>query len=216
MNDAPPPPASDVAFTASVKAVQERHGSREDYRWIEEGGGWRTLVTPELASFISRQDSVYFATANARGQPYVQHRGGPPGFLHVLDEKTLAFADFHGNRQFISTGNLIENDQALLFLIDYATRRRIKLWGRARAVEDDAELLARLMPGGYRARALQAIVFTLVAWDVNCDKHIPQKFPAAEVTRTVNELRARIAQLEAENARLRGEDPAAGSDRPQT
>ncbi|GAC1632421.1 MAG: pyridoxamine 5'-phosphate oxidase family protein [Nevskia sp.] len=204
MDEPASPPSSDVAFTAAVKAVQARRGSREDYRWIEQAGGWRTTVTAELAAFIARRDSVYLATANALGQPYVQHRGGPPGFIQVLDEKTLAFADFIGNRQFVTTGNLSENDQAFLFLMDYVNRRRIKLWGRARVVEDDAELVARLMPKGYRARPIQAIVFTLAAWDMNCDKHIPQRFPAADVAATVTGLRERIAALEAENAQLRG------------
>lgn len=206
MSDEPPRPASDVAFSASVKAVQARRGSREDFRWDEDnGGGWRTTITPELAAWLAQRDSAFFATASAEGQPYVQHRGGPKGFLRVLDERTLAFADFAGNRQFITTGNLLENDRAQLFLVDYAQRRRIKLWGRARVVEDDAALLARLMPADYRARAVQAIVFTLVAWDVNCKQHLPQLLAAADVAATLDGLRARIAQLEAENARLRGD-----------
>lgn len=196
-------PASDVAFTPAVKAVQERRGSRAGYRRMEQKTGWRTAVTPDLAAFIADRDSAYFATASAAGQPYVQHRGGPKGFIRVIDEKTLAFADYTGNRQFITTGNLAENDRAFLFLMDYAGQRRVKLWGRARVVEDDPKLLARLMPDGYDAEPLQAIVFTVEAWDSNCPQHIPQKIDAAEVAAAIDKLNRRIADLEAENARLR-------------
>jgi predicted pyridoxine 5'-phosphate oxidase superfamily flavin-nucleotide-binding protein len=197
-----PHPSSDVAFTPSVKAVQERKGSRAAYRRVEERGGWRTEITPDLAAFIGARDSVYLATANEAGQPYIQHRGGPKGFIHVIDEKTLAFADFSGNRQYITTGNLAENDRAYLFLMDYAHRRRVKIWGRARVVED-AETVAKLMPEGYAARREQAIIFTVEAWDTNCHQHIPQKFDAADVAVTVQKLQARIAELEAENEELR-------------
>ena len=126
---------SDVAFTASVKAVQARKGSRQAYARMEEARPWQTTITPDLARFIAAQTSVFLATANAQGQPYIQHRGGPPGFLHVLDDKTIAFVDFIGNRQYITTGNLAENPKAHFFLIDYAQRRRIKIWGQARVVE---------------------------------------------------------------------------------
>ncbi len=183
--------------------MQERRGSRKLYRRIEERGSWQTTVTPDLAAFLGERNSAYLATANAVGQPYVQHRGGPKGFIRVLDEKTLGFADFVGNRQYITTGNLAENDRAFLFLMDYAERRRLKLWGRARVVEDDPELLARLMPEGYDARPQQAILFTIEAWDVNCPQHIPQKFDAADVAVAVEKLEHRIGELEAENARLR-------------
>ena len=125
---------------------------------MEQGGGWETEITPELAAFIAEQTSVFLATANAAGQPYIQHRGGPPGFLRVLDEQTLAFADYRGNRQYITLGNLAENPKVHLFLIDYAHRQRIKIWGEARVVEDDPELVAALMPEGYKARPEQAIV----------------------------------------------------------
>ena len=143
------PPSSDVAFTPAVKAVQERRGSRRAYRRLEEKGGWRTTVTPELAQFIAERDSVFLATANAAGQPYIQHRGGPKGFIRVLDEKTLGFTDYSGNRQYITLGNLAENDRAFLFLPDYAQRRRVKIWGRARVVDDDPGLIERLMPRDY-------------------------------------------------------------------
>lgn len=196
-------PSSDVAFTASVKALQERRGSRKTYRRIEERGGWETRVTPELAAFLAERDSAYLATANSAGQPYVQHRGGPKGFIRVLDDNTLGFADFVGNRQYITTGNLAENDRAFLFLMDYAHRQRIKIWGRARVVENDAELLAKLMHEGYDARPQQAILFTIEAWDVNCPQHIPQKFDAADVAAAVAKLERRVSELEAENARQR-------------
>lgn len=170
---------------------------------MEERGGWQTKVTPDLAAFLATRDSAYLATANAAGQPYVQHRGGPKGFIRVLDEKTLGFADFVGNRQYITTGNLAENDRAFLFLMNYAERHRVKIWGRARVVENDPELLARLMPEGYDARPQQAILFTIEVWDVNCPQHIPQKFDAADVAVAVEKLERRIGQLESENARLR-------------
>jgi uncharacterized protein len=195
-------PSSDVAFTPVVKAVQERKGSRAAYRRVDERGGWRTEITPDLAGFIAERDSAYLATASRAGQPYIQHRGGPKGFIRVVDDQTLAFADFSGNRQYITTGNLAENDRAYLFLMDYAHRRRVKIWGRAKVVED-AETVAKLMPADYPARPEQAIVFTVEAWDTNCPHHIPQKFDAADVTATVQKLQARIAELEAENEELR-------------
>lgn len=196
-------PSSDVAFTPAVKAVQERKGSRKGYRRMEEKGGWQTKVTPELAAFLAERDSAFLATASRDGQPYVQHRGGPKGFIRVIDESTLGFADYAGNRQYITAGNLTENDRAFLFLMDYAHRRRVKIWGRARVVENDPDLIARLMPQGYPARPEQAILFTIVAWDVNCPQHIPQKLDAADVTAVVERLQRRIGELEAENARLR-------------
>jgi predicted pyridoxine 5'-phosphate oxidase superfamily flavin-nucleotide-binding protein len=195
-------PSSDVAFTPSVKAVQERKGSRAAYRRVEERGGWRTKITPDLVAFLAERDSAYLATASPAGQPYIQHRGGPKGFIRVIDEETLAFADFSGNRQYITTGNLAENDRAYLFLMDYARRRRVKIWGRARVVED-AETVAKLMPADYAARPEQAIVFTVEAWDTNCPQHIPQKFDASDVAATVQKLQARIAELELENEELR-------------
>ena len=196
-------PASDVAFTPAVKEVQERRGSRKAYRRMEEKGGWETTITPELRHFIAERDSAYFATANAAGQPYVQHRGGPKGFIRVLDDKRLAFADYVGNQQYITTGNLAENDRAFLFLMDYTHKRRIKLWGRAKVVENDRALLEQLMPTDYDAHPQQAIVFTVEAWDSNCPQHIPQKFDADEVGAAVGKLKDRIAALEAENAKLR-------------
>ena len=197
-------PASDVAFTPAVKAIQARKGSRGTYARMEAGGGWDTAITADLADFIGAQTSIFLGTANAAGQPYIQHRGGPAGFLRVRDEKTIAFADFTGNRQFISLGNLADNPKAFLFLIDYATRRRIKIWGSARVVADDPELLAELMPAGYQARPDQVIVFTVEAWNANCAQHIPQRMAAADVERALALRDARIAELEQRLAALDG------------
>jgi predicted pyridoxine 5'-phosphate oxidase superfamily flavin-nucleotide-binding protein len=195
--------ASDVAFTPSVKAVQSRKGSRRAYEHMEQGGSWETRITPDLASFIAAQTSVFLATANAEGQPYIQHRGGPSGFLHVIDEETIAFADFAGNRQYITQGNLADNPRAYLFLIDYAHRRRVKIWGEARVVEGDVELMAKLMPEGYKARPEQVILFTVSAWDMNCPQHIPQRFDAADVAAAIADRDKRIAALESEVKQLR-------------
>ena len=196
--------SSDIAFTPTIKAIQARKGSRQTYARMEEGGAWRTTISPDLAEFVAAQTSVFLGTASADGQPYIQHRGGPAGFLHVLDDKTIAFADFVGNRQFITQGNLSENPKAFLFLIDYAHRRRIKIWGEARVVEDDPALTAKLMPADYRAKPEQTILFTVAAWDINCPQHIPQRFEAADVAAALRERDEKIAALEAEVARLRG------------
>lgn len=195
--------ASDVAFTPSVKAIQARKGSRASYARMEESGSWRTGIGPELAAFIQAQRSVFLATASQDGQPYIQHRGGPPGFLRVVDERTLGFADFTGNRQYITQGNLAENPKAYLFLIDYARRRRIKIWGEAQVVEDDPALLARLLPDDYAARPEQVLLFHVAAWDSNCPQHIPQRFEAEDVAAALTERDARIAALEEEVASLR-------------
>ncbi len=195
--------SSDVAFTPSVKALQQQHGSRAAYARMEEGGSWETVITPELREFIEAQASVFLATANREGQPYIQHRGGPPGFLRVLDEHTIGFVDFVGNRQYITLGNLADNPKAHLFMVDYAHRRRVKLWGEARVVEGDGELTRRLMPQGYKARAAQVILFKLVAWDANCPQHIPVRLEAADVAAALDERDRRIAALEQELARLR-------------
>jgi predicted pyridoxine 5'-phosphate oxidase superfamily flavin-nucleotide-binding protein len=192
-----------VASTESVKAIQTRKGSREAYAKVEERGGWRDRVDAELAAFLAERDSFYLATANAQGQPYVQHRGGPRGLLRVLDERTLAFADFRGNRQYLTQGNLAENDRAFLFLMDYARRRRIKIWGRARVVEDDPALLQQLADPAYEGRPEQAIVFRIQAWDINCPQHIPRRFDVEQVASAVGALQTRIDALERENAELR-------------
>ena len=190
-------PSSDIAFTPTVKAIQSRKGSRATYAGMEQRGGWQTEIDPDLAAFVEHTRSFFLATANTEGQPYVQHRGGPPGFLRVLDRHTLGFADYKGNRQFISQGNLEDNPKAFIFLIDYALQRRIKIWGTAKMVETTSELLSRLMPEGYRARPEQVVLFEVDAWDVNCPQHIPQRFEADDVARVLAKRDARIAELEA-------------------
>jgi uncharacterized protein len=194
---------SDVAFTPAVKAIQSARGSRRSYAHMEEAGGWRTEIDNNLAAFIGAQTSVFLATANAEGQPYIQHRGGPAGFLRVLDPKSIAFADFRGNRQYITLGNLAENPKAYLFLIDYARRQRIKIWGAAEVVVGDAALLEKLRPADYRAASEQAILFKVAAWDANCPQHIPQRFEAADVAAALAERDRRIEELEGELERLR-------------
>lgn len=202
-------PISDVAFTPTVKAIQSRKGSREAYARADAHGGWPSTIDAELAAFIAAQRSVFLGTANAEGQPYIQHRGGPPGFLRVLDERTLGFADFSGNRQYLTQGNLQDNPRAFLFLIDYRSRQRIKLWGTAEVIEGDAALNARLAAPGYKARVEQAILFHLEAWSANCSQHIPQRFEADDVMTAITLRDARIAELEAEIERLRPESPPA-------
>ena len=197
--------SSDVAFTSAVKTIQARKGSRDAYAHVEQRGGWRTEIDADLAARLAEANSLYFATSTADGQPYIQHRGGPKGFVKILDKNTLAFADYSGNRQYITEGNLSENPRAYIFLMDYAHRRRVKIWGEARVVDDDPALLASLMPGGYKARPEQVILFRISAWDTNCPQHIPQKFDAADVAAALAARDARIVELEAELAALKGE-----------
>jgi uncharacterized protein len=199
--------ASDVAFSPAVKQIQTRKGSREHYAHQEQRG-WRTEVDENLAAFLAEANSFYLATASADGQPYIQHRGGPKGFLRVLDKHTLAFADFAGNRQYITQGNLSENPKAYIFVMDYAHRHRVKLWGEARVVEGDDALVRSMMPKGYRARGEQVMLFTILAWDTNCPQHIPQKFDAADVAAALAARDARIAELEAEVAALKEKQAA--------
>jgi uncharacterized protein len=197
---------SDVAFSPAVKAIQARKGSRDAYARVEQNGGWRTEIDDDLAAFLAAQDSLFLATASADGQPYIQHRGGPKGFVKILDKNTLAFADYSGNRQYITQGNLSENTKAHIFVMDYAHRRRVKIWGEARLVDDDPALLKSLMPVGYKARPEQVILFRISAWDTNCPQHIPQKFDAADVAAALATRDARIAELEAELAERRSEN----------
>jgi uncharacterized protein len=203
--------SSDVAFTPAVKAIQSRKGSRDTYAQVEQRGGWRTDIDEDLAAFLAAQDSMFLATASAAGQPYIQHRGGPKGFIRILDKNTLAFADYSGNRQFITQGNLSENPKANIFLMDYAHRRRVKIWGEARVVDDDPALVKSLMPQGYRARPEQVILFKISAWDTNCPQHIPQKFDAADVAAALASRDARIVELEAELAAAKGQSAPAQS-----
>lgn len=192
---------SDIAFTPSVKAIQTERGSRAAYARMERGRGWQSEISTDLTTFIAAQRSFFMATVNADGQPYIQHRGGPPGFLVVLDPRTLAFADFSGNRQYISLGNIADNPKVHLFLMDYAHQQRVKIWGEARVVRDDPDLLARVMPANYDAVPEQVIVITVTAWDANCPQHIPQRIDADDVARALAARDARIAALEAELGR---------------
>lgn len=200
-------PSSDIAFTSAVKSVQSARGSRAAYARMEAQGGFRTAIDDRLREALAISNSAYLVTASAAGQPYAQHRGGPRGFIRVVDETTIGFADFSGNRQYISTGNLAENDKAFLFLMDYAQRRRVKIWGTARVVEGDERLNALLMPAEYKARAEASILFSVAAWDLNCPQHIPQKFDAEDVAAALGRRDARIAELEAEIDRLKGATP---------
>jgi len=195
--------SSDIAFTPAVKAIQARKGSREAYAHVEENGGWRTEIDDRLAALLTETNSFYLATATGDGQPYIQHRGGPKGFVKILDKHTIAFADYGGNRQYLTQGNLSENPKAYMFIMDYARRRRVKIWGKARVVEDDPALLESLMPKGYRARPEQVIIIEIAAWDTNCPQHIPQKFDAADVAAALAQRDAKIAELEAEIESLR-------------
>ncbi len=195
---------SDIAFTPAVKAWQARLGSRAGYARMAEKRDWSDSVTPDLAAFLAERDSFYLATASAEGRPYIQHRGGPAGFLKAIDDKHLAFADFGGNKQYISAGNLSENDRASIFLMDYANRQRIKLWGRARVVEDDAALLERLADPAYRATPERAVVFEIEAWDVNCPQHIARRYTEDQIAPALAKLQSRIDELEAEVKELKG------------
>jgi predicted pyridoxine 5'-phosphate oxidase superfamily flavin-nucleotide-binding protein len=193
---------SDIVFTPAAQRAQAERGSARAYD-KRIAAGFPDHITPDLAAFIGELDTAFLATVSAAGAPYIQHRGGPKGFIKVLDDKTLGFADYAGNRQYITLSNLADNDRAYLFLLHFAARRRIKIWGRARVVEDDPALLARLADPGYRARPERVILFTVEAWDVNCSQHITARFSEAEIAEATVALRERIAALEAENARLR-------------
>lgn len=196
-------PVSDIAFTPAVKAEQTRHGSRKQYERMEKGRGWPNKISDDLAALLTSVRSFYIATASADGQPYVQHRGGPEGFLKVLDETTLGFADYTGNRQYITTGNLAENPRAFIFVMDYARQLRVKIWGHARVVENDDELLSRLRPSEGHYSVERAILFTVEAWDRNCRQHIPQLLPVEAMEAALLQQRQRIADLEDEVERLR-------------
>ena len=198
-------PISDIAFTSAVKQAQEKRGSRRAYARMEQQGRqgpWQDVVTPELAEFIGERDSLYLGTASAGGQPHVQHRGGPKGFIKVLDEHTLAFADYAGNAQYISLGNLSENDKAFIFLMDYPNRSRVKIWGTAEFVEDDPELLKRVVDPAYEARLERVLIFHVGAWSPNCSQHIQQRFTVDEMAPRINQLEERIAELEEINTSL--------------
>ncbi len=199
-------PISEIAFTSTVKATQEKRGSRASYAKLEqrgEQGPWRDVVTPDLAQYIAERDSLYLGTASADGQPYIQYRGGPKGFLKVLDEHTLAFADFAGNAQYISLGNLSENNKAYIFLMDYPNHHRVKIWGTAEFIEDDPELLQQVVDADYKARPERVLRFHLKAWSPNCTQHIKERFTIEEMVPRVEKLQQCFAELEATIASLR-------------
>jgi predicted pyridoxine 5'-phosphate oxidase superfamily flavin-nucleotide-binding protein len=188
--------SSDVAFTPAVKRIQSEKGSRGSYAKVEAGGGWKTTITDELKTFLRTLDMFYLATANAAGQPYVQYRGGAPGFLKPVDDRTLGFADFSGNRQYITLGNLSENQQAFIFLMDYSSQRRVKLWGTAEVVEGDADVVRRLTDSSYKGRVERAMLFHVQAWDVNCPQHIHKRFSQQQMAPVIQDLQAQIADLQ--------------------
>jgi predicted pyridoxine 5'-phosphate oxidase superfamily flavin-nucleotide-binding protein len=193
---------ADVVFTPAAQREQAKRGSAQRYAG-KIAAGFPDRVTPDLSGFIGQLDTAFLATVSAEGAPYIQHRGGPKGFIKVLDDKTLGFADYAGNKQYITISNLAGNDRAYLFLLDFANRQRIKVWGRARVVENDPALMEKLIEPGYRARPERAILFTIEAWDSNCSQHITERYTQAEVAMAVDGLRERIVALQAENARLR-------------
>jgi predicted pyridoxine 5'-phosphate oxidase superfamily flavin-nucleotide-binding protein len=193
---------SSRVFTPAAQQAQAERGSAKAYA-ARIAEGFPDKVTPELAAFIAEQDTVFLATATGDGAPYIQHRGGPKGFIKIIDEHTLGFADYRGNRQYLTLANLSENDRAFLFLLDPARKQRIKLWGRARVVEDDAALVEKLFDKGYKARPERAILFTIEAWDVNCSSHIVSRFTEAEIENAFTAVKEKIAELQTENERLR-------------
>lgn len=195
----------EIATTPSVKAAQEANHSRAAYARMEAGEVVHDRLTAAEAAFIAARDSFYMASVSETGWPYLQHRGGPPGFLKVLDEQTLGFADFRGNRQYLSLGNLAVDDRVALFLMDYAGRRRLKILGHATAhdLATDAELAGRLALPGYRAVPERAFLIRVEGFDWNCPQHITPRFTEAEVKGAVTALRERIDELEAENRDLR-------------
>jgi predicted pyridoxine 5'-phosphate oxidase superfamily flavin-nucleotide-binding protein len=196
-------PISDIAFTPAVKLAQKQRGSRNNYQRAEQRGGWQHELTLELAAFISERDSFYLGTASADGQPYIQHRGGAKGFLKIVDEKTLGFADFVGNAQYISVGNLDENNKAFIFLMDYPNRRRIKIWGTSEIVEGNDTLLQKLTDDDYKGKPQRSFLFHIEAWDANCPQHILPRWTEDEIAPLVESLKTRVEELERENQRLR-------------
>jgi len=195
---------AELAFSAEAKKLQAQQGSRDSYARMEDGPDVNHALSAREAEFIGARDSFYMATVGANGWPYVQHRGGPAGFVRVLDEVTLGFADFRGNRQYVSVGNLATDDRVSLFFMDYAHRRRLKLLGRAMIVAgDDQDLLSRLELPDYRARVERGIIIKVEAFDWNCPQHITPRFTAAEIELASQPLHQRIAELETELARLK-------------
>ena len=188
---------TDLAYSKSVKAMQQHLGARDRNAELECEPR-NTEVTDGLSAYLAERTSILIATAAKSGWPYVQHRGGPKGFVHTLDRHTLAIADYPGNKQYITLGNLAENPKATILAIDHAQRQRVKIWGEAALVEDDRELLDALMPEGSAVYLTRAIRFRVLAWDINCPSHIPQLFTLEEVEAASAAMLARIAELEAE------------------
>ena len=191
---------TDLAYSGSVKAMQQHLGTRERNAELEREPR-NTEVTEGLSTYLAQRTSILLATAAKSGWPYVQHRGGPKGFVHTLDRHTLAFADYPGNKQYITLGNLAENPKATILAIDHGQRQRVKIWGEAALVEDDRDLLDALMPPGSAVYLTRAIRFRVLAWDINCPSHIPQLFTLEEVEAASAAMLARIAELEAEIAK---------------
>lgn len=187
---------TEIAFSPAVKAIQERYGSREMYQRMEESGPENDKLIPRLTEFIQERESFYLGTINETGWPYIQFRGGAAGFLKVLDESTLGFADFGGNCQYLTIGNLSVNDKIFLFLMDYKNRRRLKIWGRGKVEYNNLELIEQLRVPGYEATAERAIIIQVEAWDWNCPQHIPVKYSQEEVAEIIAPLQARIEELE--------------------
>ena len=200
------PPVSDIAFTPAVKSAQQQRGSRTNYARMEQRGGWQDRVSADLAEFIAERDSFYLGTATADGQPYIQHRGGPPGFLKVVDDRTLGFVDYSGNRQYISMSNLKDNDRAFLFLMDFARRQRIKIWGRAEVVEGDPVLMERLFDQDYKAKPERVFLFHVEAWDVNCPQHIHKRVSLATVDSVVEQARSQVQELQVKLDKLENKE----------
>jgi predicted pyridoxine 5'-phosphate oxidase superfamily flavin-nucleotide-binding protein len=190
---------AELAFTPAVRAAQESMGSRKAYAKAEGGPVHHDRLGETEAAFIAARDSFYMASVGETGWPYIQHRGGPAGFVRVLDGRTLGFADFRGNRQYVSLGNLTGNDRVSLFFMDYPHQARLKLLGRARFVtpEDEPELIARLAIPDYPAKVERGFLIAVEAFDWNCSQHITPRFTATEVTAAISPLHERIRQLEA-------------------
>jgi predicted pyridoxine 5'-phosphate oxidase superfamily flavin-nucleotide-binding protein len=204
---------AEIAFTPAVQAQQEAHGTRASYARFSEGPPWNDRITEKEAGFIHARDGFYLASVSETGWPYVQFRGGPPGFLRVLDDRTLGWADFRGNRQYVSVGNVSGDARVALILMDYASRRRLKILGRAESLEVGADdgLAARLAVPGYEAKIERAVRVRVEGFDWNCPQHITPRFTLEEVERAVTPLRERVAALELRLANCEGGlDPAAG------